>query len=303
MICVQKTWQLIEKSHLASKVNIDQEWFDMQSKLSNVSANVVEPKVIPLSQQRNRGILFLKHSWKIAASITILLGCSYLLYFYLSKPASITVTAQTGNLEQLLPDGSVVTLHTGSQLTYPAHFESGKRNVDLKGEAYFKVTHDKTKPFIVSSGDARVQVLGTQFNVNTHSTTNYMEVVLTSGKVKVYYQQNPAENVLLSPGEKAILDVGEKHISKSSNSDVNYMAWKTRVLIFDNESLAEVINTLQNVYETSISLTSLELAQCRFTASFNGQSLESVLQVMKKTLDLQVNTAGNKIEISGKGCN
>jgi ferric-dicitrate binding protein FerR (iron transport regulator) len=299
----QKTWQLIEKYQVASKVNIDQEWIDLQAKLSTATTNVVEPQVIPISQKRNREILFLGNSWRIAASVIILLTCSFLLYFYFSKPSSITITAQAGNLEQVLPDGSEVTLHTGSQLSYPAHFESGKRNVELKGEAYFKVAHDITKPFIVTSGDARVEVLGTQFNVNTHSAVNLMEVVLTSGKVKVYNQQSPTENVVLAPGEKAILDAGAKHISKTANSDVNYMAWKTHVLVFDNESLAEVVTTLQNVYETPISLANPQLDECRFTASFNGQSLESVLQVLKETLDLKVKTSGKTIEISGKSCN
>jgi len=177
----------------------------------------------------------------------------------------------------VLPDGSVVSLHAGSKLTYPEEFASNTRNVELDGEAYFKVAHDKTKPFIVASGEARVEVLGTEFNVNTKSPAGNMEVVLTTGKVSVYYTEKPKDNVLLLPGEKAELITDQKFIRKSANSDANYMAWKTRVLVFNNETLGQVLKTLQNVYQTPVMLSDQKLSDFRVTASFNEQSLESVL--------------------------
>ena len=299
----QKTWRLVEKQNIQSSINIDEEWIAMQAKM-NVSSpgNNASAKVISLNQNRNQRIFPLQNYLKVAAAIIILLASSFLLYQYISKPGNIVVTAQAGNMDQVLPDGSVVSLHAGSQITYPAKFASNSRNVELKGEAYFKVTHDKTKPFIVSSGDARVEVLGTQFNVNTNSPSGAMEVVLTSGKVSVYYKEKPADNVLLLPGEKAIVNTGQKQISKSANTDPNYIAWKTRVLVFDNETLGQVVNTLRNVYQTPITLADSQLSGCRVTASFNAQSLESVLQVIKETLDLQLKQNGKVIVISGKGC-
>jgi len=299
----QKTWQLIEKQNIQSKVDTDQEWIAMQAKMTAPASGYEIPaKVISLDQNRNRTAFSLQNTWKVAAAITILLVSSFLLYFLISKPTEIIVTAQAGNREQVLPDGSVVSLHAGSQITYPSKFASGTRKVELKGEAYFKVAHDKTKPFIVASGDARVEVLGTQFNVKTNSLSNTMEVVLTSGKVSVYYKEKPQDNVLLAPGEKAVLHAEKKQITKSSNTDVNYMAWKTRVLVFDNETLSQVVNTLQNVYQKQIILADAPLSGCRVTASFSDQSLESVLQVIKETLDLQVTQNGNRIELSGKSC-
>jgi ferric-dicitrate binding protein FerR (iron transport regulator) len=201
-----------------------------------------------------------------------------------------------------LPDGSIVSLHAGSQIRYAAKFDSKIRKVELNGEAYFEVTHDKTKPFVVASGDARVKVLGTKFNVNTSKAAGTMEVVLTSGKVSVFYRRSPQDNVLLMPGEKAVLLVSQKQISKSANTDPNYLAWKTLVLTFNDETLGQVINTLQNVYQTTIILKDPQLSGCRVTASFSGQSLQSVLQVLKETLDLQVAENGNRIELSGKSC-
>ena len=299
----QKTWQLVEKQNIHSKVNTDQEWLAMQKKMNvSLSGNNTATKVISLDQNRKRRNFSLQNILKVAAAITILLVSSFLLYYYISKPGNIVVTAQAGNMEQVLPDGSVVSLHAGSQITYPSSFASGTRNVELKGEAYFKVTHDKTKPFIVASGDARVEVLGTQFNVNTKSASGNMEVILTTGKVSVYYQGKTQANVVLAPGEKAVVNAENKLISKSANTDINYMAWKTRVLVFDNETLGQVVNTLRNVYQIPITLADSQLSACRVTASFNDQSLESVLQVIKETLDLQLKENVKGIVISGKGC-
>ena len=104
------------------------------------------------------------------------------------------------------------------------------------------------------------------------------------------------------PGEKAELNVEQKQIRKSANTDPNYMAWKTHILTFDNENLEQVIATLQNVYQTPILLSDNQLAGCRVTASFNNQTLESVLEVLKQTLDLQISQKGNVKEVAGKGC-
>ena len=300
----QKTWHLIEKKNIQSTVDVDKEWISLQAKMNAATAENQSPaKIFSLNQNKNIFRISVQNTWKVAATITILLASSFLLYYYISKPSNIVVTAQATNIEQVLPDGSVISLHAGSQITYPSTFTGHTRNVELKGEAYFKVTHDKTKPFIVTSGNARVEVLGTQFNVNTKSQSGAMEVVLTAGKVSVYFEGKPKKNVVLMPGEKALLSSEKNQIQKTINADPNYMAWKTHELVFDNESLGDVVNTLQNVYQTQIKLSDSKLAGCRVTATFSNQTLESVLQVLKETLDLKVKQNGNQLEVSGKNCN
>jgi ferric-dicitrate binding protein FerR (iron transport regulator) len=299
----QKTWQLIEKQQIHSAIKVDHEWMALTMRREVASAgNKIPLSIIPIHQERSKIKSSLYKVWKVAAAITVLLVSSFLLYYYFSKPANIVVVAQGTTIEQVLPDGSVVTLQVGSQLSYPETFASSSRNVELKGEAYFNVAHDKTKPFIVASGDARIEVLGTQFNINTQSVDKRMEVVLASGKVSVYYKTKPQDNVLLMPGEKAVLNPEQYQISKSLNTDPNYLAWKTRVLIFDNESLGQVANTLQHVYQTPVVLADPSLSACRVTATFNEQSLASVVQVLKETRDLTVEQNGIEIVLSGKAC-
>jgi transmembrane sensor len=298
----RKTWQLIEKQKIHSSLSIDEEWESIQSKI-NTSAGQIDPpvKVVQLNQKKSL-ISSYRPIWLAAAAVVVLFISTVQLYYFFSKPSNITIAAQASNIEHVLPDGTVVSLHAGSQITYPEEFAANTRRVDLQGEAYFKVTHDKTKPFVVSSGNARIEVLGTQFNVNTKASAGTIEVVLTSGKISLYFKSHPKENILLDPGEKAVLRTEQNLISKSTNTDPNYMAWKTKVLVFDNETLAKVVNTLQNVYQTPVTLADPALSECRVTASFDGQSLESVLQVIKETLDLKVKQNGKTIEISGKSC-
>jgi len=299
---IHKTWMLVEKQKVYSAIDMEKDWNAFQLKMNTFKGRKETPKVVKLnSDNKNRRSPFLA-KWRSAAAVVVLLVSSFLLYYYITKPENIVVMAQGANMEKQLPDGSVVSLHTGSQITYPEKFSSATRNVELKGEAYFKVAHDKTKPFIVASGDARVKVLGTEFNVNTNTTAGSMEIVLTTGKVSVYYKTKPQEKVLLMPGEKAELISEQKQIRKSPNTDPNYMAWKSRILVFDNETLTKVINTLQNVYQTPIKLADQKLSGCRVTASFNDQSLQSVLEVLKETLDLQVKQNKKVVEISGNGC-
>jgi ferric-dicitrate binding protein FerR (iron transport regulator) len=297
-----KTWLLLESQKVSASIELDNEWMELQSKLELAKTKADPDKVVALKIEKHNRNYFTFTAWRAAAAVILVLISTFVLYFYISKPDEIVVMAQTENIEQLLPDGSLVSLHAGSQLTYPEKFTSGTRNVKLQGEAYFKVAHDKTKPFIVSANDVRVEVLGTQFNVNTHTSTGAMEVVLTTGKVSVYYAEKPQAKVLLLPGEKAELHGNHSEISKTTNSDLNYMAWKTRILVFDNETLEQVVSTLQNVYQKPVSLADKQLADCRVTASFNNQSLESVLEVIKETLGLTVMQDANSIIISGNAC-
>jgi len=146
-------------------------------------------------------------------------------------------------------------------------------------------------------------VVGTSFFVNTMNYGNKKEVILSSGVVRVYYQEKPGETTILFPGDKAEMETNGFAIIKSHNDDVNYLSWKTRHIVFGNTPLNEVAALLTRVYRTSIRLSDDRLSNCRITATFDKQSLESVLNVLKATLDLQVRNTGSGIVLSGQGCN
>jgi len=236
-----------------------------------------------------------------AAAVIILLAIpSFFLYRYFTKPVMQELTATTGRVESTLPDGSKISLNTGALLRYPEQFRGKKRSVSLEGEAYFDVAHNASKPFIISADGIRVEVKGTSFYINTRLTNGDFELVLTTGKVELYFENEPGKTFVVNPGEKAIIHGNQ--ISISPNVDANYMAWKTHRIIFSNDPLDVVAAALSKVYQADIRLSDPVLSSCRLTASFDNQSLESVLNVLKATLDVDVRNSGTLVEISGKGC-
>lgn len=292
-----KAWNLSELEILGKKTNLDDEWNAFEGMIS--AETKPEPKVLSIQTQNQKTSGF---NWlRVAAVLLVLLVSGSMLYYYLSGPEKVVVTAEVGTLVQKLEDGSIITLNKGARLEYPKHF-SGKREVNLQGEAYFEVAHDASKPFIVSGKDANIEVLGTKFNVNTESGNGAVSVVLTSGRVSVYFDDKPKDTLILHPGELAILDSGKHSISREVNTDVNYMGWKTRHLVFENRRLDEVLAYLSNVYHTSVRLGNPDAASCMITATFDGQELNSVLNVIGSTLNLKVNKEGDAFLLSGTAC-
>lgn len=299
----QATWHLLAKSGIDSAIDLDKEWITFQGRIKPDSSEAKQsPKLTALKTNKQHRFAGISRLWKIAAAILVLVASSFLLYSYFAKPGNIVVMAKAGNRMVHLPDGSDVALNLGSTITYPEKFTGTKRKIEISGEAYFNVKHDETKPFVISSGDARVEVLGTSFNVNTRAASGNIEVVLTSGKVAVYYKQRKMERVVLAPGEKAEIEMTGQKIVKTTNSDLNYMAWKTKKLVFDNTTLEEIVATLNNVYHSNIKQPDTELANCRVTVTFSDQPLKAVLNVLQETLDLKITESATSVEISGKGC-
>ncbi len=295
----RKAWLLMEQSMVKSKVEIDKEWDTISGKISKMET--VRPAIeLPKASHSTQVRLLYRNIARYAAISMILLTVSALAYVYFATPKKIILAAGNTSLEQTLPDGTIVTLNAGSSIEYPAEFINETRNIELKGEAYFKVAHDANHPFIVSANNASVEVLGTSFNINTGALTGKMTVLLTEGKVAVYLKSNTNEKIHLAPGEMA--EIEHKTIKKSAISDANYMSWKTGRIVFDNTSMKQIAETLTQVYRTRITIAP-GLENCTVTANFNNQSLAAVLNVLKATLDLQVIEKNNSIEITGKACN
>jgi len=154
--------------------------------------------------------------------------------------------------EYALPDGSFVTLNSNSKLVYPKHFKGNTREVTIYGEAFFDVKPNPEKPFIINAGNARVKVVGTSFNVSAYPETETVEVVVKTGKVQVTNKNaealSDANQVFLIPGEKGTLFNKSSILEKSQNSNLNYLAWKTRDFIFNDMPLNEVFQCLAKIF-------------------------------------------------------
>jgi len=288
---LRKTWILTEQEKLESKLDVEREW------------NIFREKVKESTKYEVRSTkLKINRILRIAAVILFIAVPSFLLFWYFSKPAGEIITARNQIVETGLPDGTTVILNKGSTIEFSENLTGTKRMVTLEGEACFSVKHDEKSRFFVMNGNVRIEDIGTSFYVNTNRPSGQMEVVLTEGSAAVYFLDNPAGQVIINPGERADIDREGNTILRSVNTDENYMAWKTRKLVFSGNTLPEVIAVLKKVYHADIRLSGNNMNNCRLSATFDNQSLESVLHVIKSTLDISIISKGPYIEISGKNC-
>jgi transmembrane sensor len=294
-----KTWNLVERKLIENSVDVEKEWTRFISPLKERTFSEIKSDFENIAHVRNMN--FVRFA-RIAAVFILIALSSIWLFTYLNRPQEKTIIASAPTSEATLPDGSHVTLNNGSTIKYPSRFEKDKRKVSLQGEAYFEVTHDASHPFVISSGNVCIEVLGTSFYVNTNGPDGKVEVVLTSGKVAVYYSDKPDQKVILAPGERIEFPKTGTDYSKSVNTDENYMAWKTKKIVFSDQPLSQIVSQLNKVYHSEITISQPHIGDCRMTASFDNQKLDAVLNVIQATLDVQIHKKGNTFVISGQGC-
>lgn len=232
---------------------------------------------------------------RIAAAMlfaAMLLVSGYEVFF--NSPGSLTMLEISSTNQVLktvtLSDGTLVSLNSDTKLRYPKKFAGKTREVSIEGEAFFEVKPNKYKPFIIHAGKAQIKVLGTSFNVSAYPQTKLVEVIVETGRVQVLNQmmeQVKTNELILTPGEKGTLVYSNRSMIKTTNQNPNFLAWKTRNLIFKATSLSEVIGDLENVYKVNIRLADPKLNGLLLTAQFNNYSLDFILKVIETTFQIE----------------
>jgi len=161
-----------------------------------------------------------------------------------------TIATPAGGQYQLnLPDGSKVWLNAASSLRFPNHFTGKERSVELKGEGYFEIAHNKDLPFRVKVNDAVVEVLGTHFNVNAYSDERDVRTTLLEGAVKM---SKGAASVLLAPGQQARLQKnGSMNLVQHADME-QAMAWKNGYFQFDKADLPALMRQIARWYDLEV---------------------------------------------------
>jgi transmembrane sensor len=305
-------WLVIEKSKIDS-TDLSAEWNKLESRIKESQKSEVRSQKVGIIKSKldlttlplysnfkiNHGFNW---AFRIAAVFLLIAIPSFLLFRYFNNSFKNVITAQNQMVNTNLPDGTSVSLNSGSTIEFSENFKASRREVKLTGEAYFSVKHDEKSKFVIVNGNVRIEDIGTSFYVNTNKSVGQMEVILTEGKATVYFKDNPSGQVVITPGERVDIWQAGNNIIKSINQDENYLAWKTRRFVFSNNTLPVVVALLNKVYHSDIRISGNNLNNCRLSAIFDNQSLESVLNVIKSTLDVSIISNDMYIEISGNKC-
>ena len=288
-------WQLAEAKKDFPAPDVDSAWEELNRRIDYAE------KFIPIVTEkphRTRQVVVIFS--RIAAVFLLVAGFYYLFTQTNTKTdwnSYASVNIQKSPL--ILPDQSKVFTSYNTLVKYPEHFSKEQRKVKFSGEALFRVAHNPQKPFVVETGNVRVKVLGTVFDLRNYEQENKIVVYLKEGKVLFYSvdkDENILEQIILHPGEKGIYDKTTGSITRSTFDNENFIAWKTGEIVFVNSPLNEVFKTLEKTYRVKI-IPQKSCADMRLTAKFTGETPQSIFEALSTVFGIQYKIEGNTIYV------
>jgi transmembrane sensor len=183
-----------------------------------------------------------------------------------------------------LPDGTTGWLNSNSSVKYNGNFNA-HRQVTLNGEAFFDVLKDNKKPFVVNTNEVNVTVLGTKFNIASYENENNVEVVLEEGKL-VFNNKEMKSSCTLNPNDLVVYNKTQKDFSTEVVQPNKYLSWTEGKLIFRNDPLDVIARRLERWYNIDVEVNGGVDKDLRLRATFIDESLEEVLDLLKRSLPI-----------------
>lgn len=245
----------------------------------------------------------LKRVAAVAAVFLLLIGTSWLTWNLKDRQEAESfyiVEAPLGEKSKLtLPDGTIVWLNAGSQLTYSNYFNKNNRNVTLNGEGYFEVTKQGGKEFVVNSAGCGVHVKGTVFNVKAYREDPTVEVRLYEGSVCLSTPSIDEEDgIYMEPGEKVSYDKMTNAIKKDKLLHLDNLSWKDGYYHFTDNSLEEISAELERVFDVRIKIEDADIGQHKYHISFvNQETLPEMLDAINNDKKLVITYNRDTVEI------
>jgi transmembrane sensor len=293
---LSETWKMTAPKAADFSFNADHAWDVLNNRISEQTI-----KVIPIVKPQRNNKALTANLLKIAA--VLLIGFGIFQWVVFNNPMKSVNSDGVSTVPVELSDGSKVFLNSSSSIKFPENFTESQREVLFFGEAFFEITPDALHPFIIEAGETRIKVLGTSFNVKAYPENGTIEVVVNSGKVLFYAvnkKEEPIEEVILVKGEKGIFDRNSKKISRLINDEPNYLSWKTGILVFNGTTLDKVFSVVGKKYGVNFNVNNKELCQLKLTATFDNESLDAVLEVLKLVHNLQIVNNGKDYLVEKK---
>lgn len=259
-------------------------------KISQDEKSRLAQKIVAQIKEKKRSytIFTLSRSIMKYAAVFIFAVAVGFLLFYLKNdqyrpdtyPESYTTAiAENGQISKLiLPDSSVVWLNSGTQIKYSTDFAKKRREISLKGQAFFQVKTNERMPFKVFCRDIEVRALGTRFNVNAYPEEKEVKVILETGKVELLKSSDSKFKYILEPGQKLTYNsVSDEIIIRKVEMD-RYVNWKDNILIFRKDPMSEVVPVLQRKYNIDLEVDIPNLDSYLFTATITDESLNEIIK-------------------------
>jgi ferric-dicitrate binding protein FerR (iron transport regulator) len=263
----------------------------------------LEEKMLPLKIVKAKRLAYASRNlWlRVAASVVLLIGVGIFMYIRMQDevvPMLLLATADDIR-EFTLPDSSTAVLHKNSEIEYRDEFQGKTREVNFKkGEAFFRVSHNVTKPFVIHTTLADIQVVGTAFNVEKNDQA--LEVSVDEGKVLVV---TASGSNYLEKGAHARIEAGDvEPLQIDRAADSNTWGYATRRFSFKDTPMNQVVQRMEKAYPFTIEFSSPTLGNCKLTATFDHLSAEEMLALIAETLNFKVTKHDTVYILEGNGC-
>jgi transmembrane sensor len=213
--------------------------------------------------------------------------------------------------EIVLDDGSVVLLKPLSELRFDKKFPAGKREVHLAGEAFFKVSRDPLRPFMVYSNEVVTKVLGTSFNIKAYKNDEEVTVAVKTGKVSVYTttgeqisETSGNDAVILTPNQQIVYNRQKELVSKQLVENPEIILDKPTLfnMRYDGTPVTRIFEVLEENYGVHIEFDEKTLSGCVLTTSMSDEGLYERIQVICKAINAEYTITDAVITIQSRGC-
>ncbi|GET30489.1 FecR family protein [Prolixibacter sp. SD074] len=297
---MRDAWELSGAVFSHSAANPEKAWAQLNKQLDET----------PQPVQRPTRHLF-RRIMQYAAAVIALVALGITGYWLTRPEKSIEAqwavqqtVMQPAVIKQVtLPDGTIVSMNANSRIEYPKRFSGQKRTVKLVGEAFFDVHHDPIHPFIIETEGAQIEVLGTSFNVSAYPGKEKVEVNVRTGTVRLVSTrktEGKQTEEILPAGQRGWVNLSDGSTSRELGVAPNYLSWMNKEIKFKNTPLSDVFSVLENTYHVKVEGADAYIDTLRYTADFETQNLDFIIDVIGRTLNLKVSKTDDGIVFAMK---
>lgn len=216
-----------------------------------------------------------------------------------AKKINNLTTPRGSEFMVMLEDSTKVWLNAESQLIYPESFDEKERRVKIKGEAYFQVAKDATRPFYVESSGITIRVYGTEFNINAYAEEKEVYTTLVSGSISLQHANESKSELVLTPGHQAIYNKDHKITSIKSVNTEAITSWHNGRFVFEEQTLEQIMKTLARWYNFEYEFDNENIRSTIFKGSApRYANLSEVLSILEKSGGLKFRAKNDKIIIT-----